>query len=51
MESGPTTHRPNAALAGLTGYMRRQKKDYALITTLDGQLLGIVLWHDLEKTS
>jgi CBS domain-containing protein len=51
MEAGPTTYRPNKALDAIVEYMRKNERDYVLITTPDGQLIGILYRQDAERTS
>ena len=48
MESGPTTIRPNRALGGIKAYMRRHGATWVVVTTPDGQLVGLVERQDME---
>jgi hypothetical protein len=51
MEAGPTTYRPNKALDAIAEYMRKNERDEVLITTPEGQLIGIVYRQDVERTA
>src|SRR3989442_1748550 len=42
MQVGPSTVRPNLALRELTERLDRQKRETALVTRSDGQLVGVV---------
>jgi CBS domain-containing protein len=42
MEPGPSTFRPDVALADMTAHMQKRQLDSVLITTADGRLLGIL---------
>jgi G6PDH family F420-dependent oxidoreductase len=48
MESGPTTLRPNRALGDIREYMRHHGVSSAVVTTPEGQLIGIVERKDIE---
>jgi Mg/Co/Ni transporter MgtE len=51
MQLGPTTFRPNLTLQELLDWMRRhQVETNALITTLDGRLVGVISRADAEAT-
>jgi CBS domain-containing protein len=49
MESGPTTIRPNRSLEETIKSMRKQKKERVLVTTSDGQLVGLLDRKDTER--
>lgn len=49
MESGPTTIRPNWTLEKTIRYLQKQGADSVLITTSDGQLIGILYREDAER--
>ena len=48
MEAGPKTFRPHTALRELLDDMQEHGREHAVITTSDGQLLGIV-WKSEAK--
>lgn len=48
MEAGPKTFRPHTGLRELLDDMHRHGREHAVITTSDGQLLGIV-WQSEAK--
>jgi CBS domain-containing protein len=51
MESGPRTYRPYVHPEPLMRYFdKHQERHGALITTADGELVGIVLREDVERT-
>lgn len=47
MTLGPSTFRPNVPRKELADWMDRHDKDAAIITTLDGRLVGVVQRPDL----
>jgi coenzyme F420-dependent glucose-6-phosphate dehydrogenase len=49
MQSGPTTIRPNRALADIREYMRQRGAEHVLVTTPAGQLLGMVERQAVER--
>lgn len=49
MEPGPTTLRPNMPLASLSKWMRERKIESVVVTTSDGQLIGILRQEDVEQ--
>lgn len=49
MEEGPPTYRASARLKDTLGYMRRHAVDSVLVTTPDGQLLGVLRRDDAER--
>jgi predicted transcriptional regulator len=49
MEAGPTSYRPNKALDAIVSSMRESERDDILITTPDGQLIGILYRQDAER--
>jgi rhodanese-related sulfurtransferase/CBS domain-containing protein len=49
MESAPTTIRPNRSLEETIKSMRKQKKERLLVTTSDGQLVGLLNRKDAER--
>jgi hypothetical protein len=51
MEAGPTSYRPSKALDAIVEYMRKNQRDDVLITTPDGQLIGILYRQDAERTA
>lgn len=42
MDVAPVTYRPSLPLEQVTEWMRESKKDYALVTTGDGILVGLL---------
>ena len=44
---GPSTFRPSIPRHELAAYLDEHEKDHALITTLDGRLVGVVRREDL----
>lgn len=51
MEEGPQTFRASARLEDALGYMRRHAVDSVLVTTPDGQLLGVLRRDDAERVA
>lgn len=51
MESGPVTFRPGKPLDAILQHLRRTKRDEVLITTSDGQLVGLLNRQDAERAS
>jgi coenzyme F420-dependent glucose-6-phosphate dehydrogenase len=49
MASGPTTIRPNRALGDIREYMRQHGAASVVVTTPDGQLMGVVERKDIER--
>jgi CBS domain-containing protein len=49
MESGPTTFRPNGALGAVAERMRSRNVSSVVVTTSDGELLGILFREDAER--
>jgi predicted transcriptional regulator len=49
MESGPTTIRPNRSLEETIKSMCKQKKERVLVTTSDGQLVGLLNGKDAKR--
>jgi hypothetical protein len=49
MEEGPTSYRPNKSLDAIHEYMRKNERDDVLITTTNGQLIGILYRQDAER--
>ncbi len=49
MEEGPPTFRASARLKNALGYMHRHAVDSVLVTTPDGQLLGVLRRDDAER--
>jgi Mg/Co/Ni transporter MgtE len=49
MESGPKTYRPNVALESVMTYLRKNDRDAVLVTTSDGQLIGLLYRKDVER--
>jgi predicted transcriptional regulator len=50
MEAGSTSYRPSKALDAIAEYMRKNERDDVLITTPDGQLIGILYRRDAKRT-
>ena len=42
MEVGPSTSRPHAPLSDLREYFEKQQRSVAVVTTSDGELLGLL---------
>lgn len=51
MEAGPSTVRPDTAADQLAQRLRAKDLNTALVTTPEGQLIGIAQTNDLEQTS
>jgi CBS domain-containing protein len=49
MESGPTTFRPNGALGAVAERMRSRDVSSVVVTTSDGELLGVLFREDAER--
>lgn len=49
METGPTTVRPNTPLPTVLKRMREQQLDTLLVTTSDGQLVGMLVRAEVEQ--
>jgi CBS domain-containing protein len=49
MESGPTTIRPNTSREAILRRMQKRKMDSLLVTTSDGELLGVLNRQDVEE--
>lgn len=49
MQSGPTTIRPRWPLDEAVSYMQGQELDHILVTTSDGQLIGLLYRGDVER--
>ncbi|HWP44202.1 MAG TPA: CBS domain-containing protein [Blastocatellia bacterium] len=49
MQSGPVTLRPSWPLGEIVSYMRDQDMDSVLVTTSDGELIGLLNRSDVEK--
>ncbi len=49
MESGPTTVRPNGLLQPLVGRMADRTTNLVVVTTPQGQLLGVLLREEAER--
>jgi CBS domain-containing protein len=49
MESGPTTFRPNGALDMISEWMGSQNLSSVVVTTFDGELLGVLFREDAER--
>lgn len=49
MVEGPTTYRPNLPREEAAEWMRQQKAELALITTSDGELIGLLVRSDVEQ--
>ncbi|HEV8718212.1 MAG TPA: CBS domain-containing protein [Candidatus Binatia bacterium] len=49
MESGPTTLRPNTSREAILRRMQKGKTDSLLVTTSDGDLMGILNRSDVEE--
>lgn len=45
MQLGPKTYRLDAKPAEIAEFLREQERNFALVTTSDGQLVGLV-WRD-----
>jgi CBS domain-containing protein len=51
MTPGPSTFRPNVTIEEMAGYLREHGMDRALITTLDGKLVGLLSRADAEAAA
>jgi CBS domain-containing protein len=51
MESGPTTIRPDTMLDDLVKRMRARRAQSTIVSTSDGQLLGVLFREDAERAS
>lgn len=49
MEPGPTTLRPSVPLDALTKHMRKRKLESMVVTTSDGELVGVLYRKDAEQ--
>ena len=49
MSEGPSTIRPDATLETITTRLHEQNLATALVTTLDGQLVGVLRLDDAER--
>jgi CBS domain-containing protein len=49
MEPGPTTFRPNEALDMISEWMGSQDLSSVLVSTFDGELIGVVFREDAER--
>ncbi len=49
MESGPTTIRPDVSLQSIVARLRRKNVEQVLVTTPDGELLGVLFREDAER--
>jgi len=49
MQSGPTTLRPNWSLHETVDYLRQQQLESILVTTSDGELMGMLYLSDAER--
>jgi CBS domain-containing protein len=49
MEPGPTTFRPNGALQMISEWMGSQNLSSVVVTTFDGELLGVLFREDAER--
>jgi CBS domain-containing protein len=49
MESGPTTLRPNTSREAILRRMQKGKTDSLLVTTSDGDLMGVLNRSDVEE--
>ena len=49
MSEGPSTIRPDTTLETITTRLREQNLATALVTTLDGQLVGVLRLDDAER--
>jgi CBS domain-containing protein len=49
MDSGPTTIRPHVPLADMAGYLQKSDLDSILVTTADGQFVGMLYRQDAER--
>ncbi len=49
MDPGPTTIRPHVPLADIAEYLQKSNRDSILVTTADGQLVGMLHRQDAER--
>ena len=49
MKSGPITIRPNTTYEAILRRMQKRKMDSLLVTTSDGELLGVLNRQDVEE--
>jgi len=49
VDPGPTTIRPHAPLAEIAEYLHKRDLDSILVTTADGQLVGMLHRQDAER--
>lgn len=49
MDPGPTTIRPHVPLAEIAEYLHKRDLDSILVTTADGQLVGMLHRQDAER--
>jgi predicted transcriptional regulator len=49
MESGPTTIRPDTMLDGITKRMQQRRVESILVSTSDGQLIGVLYRADAKQ--
>jgi CBS domain-containing protein len=49
MISGPVTFRPNAALEEIDRYLTDHKIDHAVVTTSEGELIGLASTDDVHR--
>jgi CBS domain-containing protein len=49
MDPGPTTIRPHVPLAEVTEYLQKRDLDSILVTTADGQLVGMLHRREAER--
>jgi CBS domain-containing protein len=49
MEPGPATIRPHVSLTEITEYMQKRDIDKMLVTTADGELVGLLHRQDAEQ--
>ena len=49
MEPGPSTIRPNTFVDTALKRLEAQRQDSLLITTPDGQMIGLLFRHEIEK--
>jgi CBS domain-containing protein len=49
MEPGPATIRPHISLTEITDHMQKRAIDKILVTTPDGELIGLLYRQDAEQ--
>jgi CBS domain-containing protein len=49
MQPGPTTFRPNGALSAIVEWMHDRKVGSVVVTTSDGELLGVLFREDADR--